>query len=448
MHNGKRLWSIFGPVILAFVLVLILFFMPLKDTHSLTTEKRAAVSLSPTIFNNQSLKTQALTDKRAKFVPFFGSSEFRRMDRYHPSVMAARYHDYTPFLFGSRGTQSLPQFFNINSMENAMQDQKAVYIISPQWFTKQGVMKPAFQYYNGSYANLTWLKHANPKSPYDRYVAKRLLKLNGDDGTVGEGAYKIAAGQSLSAWDRTVINTRITILAHEDTIFSKFQFNRNYEEHLLPNLNKLPSNRNYKNHIQSNVDKLPKKYNYHRLIAQAERVGGRDSNNNPFGIRNAFYQRRVKPRLKKLAGSQRKFSYTVSPEYGDLQVVLNQFKNTNSNVLFVIPPVNAKWEKFTGLNMNMYYRSVAKIKFQLRQQGFTHILDLSHDGNKPAFMEDTIHIGWAGWVKFDHETNRFISQKQPQPSYRMNEQFLSKRWANLNPTKQNLQNFKKQELQK
>lgn len=143
MHNSKRLWSIFGPVILAFVLVLVLFSLPIKKNHSLQTEKQAAVSLSPVVFKNQSLKKQALNDKRANFVPFFGSSELRRMDRYHPSVMAARYHNYTPFLFGSKGTQSLPQFFNINSMENQMTDQKAVYIISPQWFTKQGVQKQA-----------------------------------------------------------------------------------------------------------------------------------------------------------------------------------------------------------------------------------------------------------------------------------------------------------------
>ena len=127
-------------------------------------------------------------------------------------------------------------------------------------------------------------------------------------------------------------------------------------------------------------------------------------------------------------------------------MVLNQFKNTNSNVLFVIPPVNAKWEKYTGLDMDMYYRSVEKIKFQLREQGFTHILDLSHDGSKPAFMEDTIHIGWAGWVKFDRATNQFISTKQPQPDYRMNDEFLTKRWTNLNPTAHNLQEFKNQEL--
>lgn len=429
MHNGKRLWSIFGPVILAFVLILVLFSLPIKKNYPLQTEKQAAVSLSPVIFKNQSLKKQALNDKRANFVPFFGSSELRRMDRYHPSVMAARYHNYTPFLFGSRGTQSLPQFFNINSMENQMTDQKAIYIISPQWFTKQGVQTPAFKYYNGSYANLTWLQHANPRSPYDRYVAKRLIALIGDDGTVGAGARKIATGKSLSSWDRLVINSRVNLLAHEDAIFSEFQINQNYEKHILPNINR-----------------LPKKYDYDHLYSQAERVGKRDSNDNEFSIRNGFYNKRVKPDLNRLAGSQRKFNYTASPEYSDLQVVLNQFKNTNSNVLFVIPPVNAKWEKYTGLDMDMYYRSVEKIKFQLREQGFTHILDLSHDGSKPAFMEDTIHIGWAGWVKFDRATNQFISTKQPQPDYRMNDEFLTKRWTNLNPTAHNLQEFKNQEL--
>lgn len=429
MHNGKRLWSIFGPVILAFLLVVILFSLPIKKQHSLTTEKQAAVSLSPIVFKNQSLKQQAIGDKSHRFVPFFGSSELKRMDRYHPSVMAARYHNYTPFLFGSRGTQSLPQFFNINSMENQMTDQKAVYIISPQWFTKRGVETPAFKFYNGSYADLTWLKSANPHSAYDRYVAKRLLALLGDEGTVGAGAYKIASGKPLNSWDRLSINVRLNMLKHADALFSELQLNKNYENHILPN-----------------VKKLPKKYNYNQLYNGAVKTGEHDTTNNRFSIRNGFYTKRVKPHLKQLKGAQRKFNYTASPEYGDLQVVLNQFKNTNSNVLFVIPPVNAKWERFTGLDMKMYYRTVDKIKFQLREQGFTHILDLSHDGSKSGFMEDTIHIGWAGWVKFDRASNQFISNKQPQPHYHMSDKFLSKRWANLNPTEKNLQEFKSQEL--
>lgn len=427
MHNGRKLWSIFGPVILAFVLVLVLFSLPIENKHSLKTEKQAAVSLSPIVFKNQSIKKQALSDKKANFVPFFGSSELRRMDRYHPSVMAARYHNYTPFLFGSRGTQSLPQFFNINSMENQMTDQKAVYIISPQWFTKQGVLAPAFKYYNGSYANLTWLQKANPKSAYDRYTARRLIALIGKDGTVGAAARKIAAGESLSGWDRFVINSRVNMLQHEDALFSEFQINQNYQKHILPNINK-----------------LPKKYNYETLYHDAVRTGEHNTTNNRFRVKNSFYRQRIKPHEKKLAGSQKHNNYTKSPEYGDLEVVLNQFKNTNSNVLFVIPPVNAKWEKFTGMDMDMYYRSVDKIKFQLKEQGFNNVLDLSHDGGKTSFMEDTIHIGWAGWVKFDQATNNFISKKQPAPHYKLNDRFLSPEWRNLNPTPSNLAHFKEQ----
>lgn len=394
-------------------------------------EKQAAVSLSPVVFKNQSIKKQALSDKQTKFVPFFGSSELRRMDRYHPSVMAARYHNYTPFLFGSRGTQSLPQFFNINSMENQMTDEKAVYIISPQWFTKQGVQAPAFKYYNGSYANLTWLQKANPKSPYDRYIARRLLTLIGKDGTVGAAARKIAAGHALNSWDRFIINTRVNLLQHEDTLFSGFQINKNYQKYINPN-----------------IDKLPKHYNYNTLYQNAVKTGEHDTTNNRFRVKNSFYTQRITPDEKHLGGSQKNFNYTKSPEYGDLQVVLNEFKNTNANVLFVIPPVNAKWEKFTGLDMQMYYRTVAKIKFQLKEQGFTNVLDLSRDGGKTSFMEDTIHIGWAGWVKFDQVSNRFISNKQPTPKYKLNDQFLSQKWANLNPTPANLQKFKKQQLDK
>lgn len=431
MHNRRKLWSIFGPVILAFVLVIVLFSLPIKNHHSTAMEKQAAVSLSPIVFKNQSIKKQALSDKQTKFVPFFGSSELRRMDRYHPSVMAARYHNYTPFLFGSRGTQSLPQFFNINSMENQMTDEKAVYIISPQWFTKQGVQAPAFKYYNSLYANLTWLQKANPKSPYDRYTAQRLLNLIGKDGTVGAAARKIADGRSLSNWDRFIINTRVNLLQHEDALFSEFQINENYQKHIKPNINKLPEH-----------------YNYNALYQDAVKTGEHNTTNNRFRVKNSFYTKRIKTHEKQLGGSQKNINYTKSPEYGDLQVVLNEFKNTNTNVLFVIPPVNAKWEKFTGMDMQMYYRTVAKIKFQLREQGFNNVLDLSRDGGKTSFMEDTIHIGWAGWVKFDQVSSRFIDGKQPAPQYKLNDQFLSQKWAKLNPTPANLQKFKDQQLDK
>ena len=53
MTNKKKLWSIFGPVIVAALLAFIFFCLPWSGHHSAATEQRAAVSLSPTVFKNR-----------------------------------------------------------------------------------------------------------------------------------------------------------------------------------------------------------------------------------------------------------------------------------------------------------------------------------------------------------------------------------------------------------
>ena len=118
-----------------------------------------------------------------------------------------------------------------------------------------------------------------------------------------------------------------------------------------------------------------------------------------------------------------------SPEYNDLQLALDQFAKSKTNVIFVIPPVNAKWMEYTGLSQEMYQQAVQKIKYQLTTQGFTNIADFSQDGGKPYFMQDTIHMGWLGWLAFDKVVDPFVSNPQPAPSYQMNDRFFSQEWS-------------------
>ena len=77
----------------------------------------------------------------------------------------------------------------------------------------------------------------------------------------------------------------------------------------------------------------------------------------------------------------------------------------------------------------MYQKTVEKIRYQLESQGFTNIADFSKDGDKPYFMQDTIHMGWNGWLAFDKVVDPFVSNPQPAPEYKINERFLSKDWA-------------------
>ena len=46
-------------------------------------------------------------------------------------------------------------------------------------------------------------------------------------------------------------------------------------------------------------------------------------------------------------------------------------------------------------------------------------------------MQDTIHMGWTGWLAMDKVVNPFLSQKQATPSYHLNDQFFNESLGKL-----------------
>lgn len=410
----KRLWLILGPVFCAFLLVLgLLLFYPTQLGHNFTTEKKAAVTLTAEGFKSRTQKVRAFSDKEHNFVPFFGSSEWLRFDSMHPSVLAERYNrSYRPYLLGQRGAASLTQYFGMQQILPAIEKKSVVYVVSPQWFTKTGYNAGAFQSYFSS-DQLTSFLDQQEGTDYQQYAAQRLLKLY-PNVAMADSVKKIANHQALSSWEETKIGVSKGFNWRMDTLFSPFTstINENYDRLIKPQLGRLPNTFSY--------DVLEK-------IATAD--AKKYTSNNDLGIDNKFYNQRLKNKIGKMRGKQKNISYIKSPEYNDLQLVLNQFAASKTNVMFVIPPVNAKWMAYTGLNQDMYNKAVAKIRYQLESQGFTNIADFSKDGDKPYFMQDTIHLGWNGWLAFDKAVNPFLSHLQPAPTYKLNNQFFSKEWA-------------------
>lgn len=408
----KRLWHILGPVFCALLLVFgLIGFYPTTMNYSLPAEKEDAVALTKSNFKSKYKKTRALTDPNHRFVPFFGSSEWSRMDKMHPSVLAEAYkRPYIPYLLGQKGAASLTHFFGIQQIGKELDHKKAVYVISPQWFVAKGANAGAFQNYF-SIGQLVDFLQTQTGSTYDRYAAKRFLKMY-PDCALKSMVEKVARGEKLSSSDLKLLEWKDLIYQKEDAFFSHFSITNNF-----------------KNKVLSQVNDLPKPISYKKLGDIAIQDGKAATTNNDFGIENQFYNIRISHQLKRLKGSQKNFNYIKSPEYNDLQLVLNQFARSQTNVLFIIPPVNSKWAAFTGLDQDMYQKAVAKIKYQLQSQGFTNIADFSKDGNKSYFMQDTIHMGWNGWLALDEAVNPFLSKKKTLPNYTINDQFLTKAWA-------------------
>ena len=411
----KRLWQIFGPVICALVLVVVVIYCyPQGRKHNYQTDKRNAVTLTTANFKSRINKTNALSNKEHRFVPFFGSSEWLRFDALHPAVLAEKYdRNYRPYFIGQRGAASLNQYLGMQQMLPELKNGTAVYVLSPQWFTKKGYNSAAFQQFFSN-DQLSSFLNQNEADENSEYAAKRILEMKPEIAMKSQLS-KVAKGQELNAFDKTYVQFLAELNKREDALFSPFA---------------APNNANYDKKVLPYLKELPDEFSYEALDQVAVRDAEEHTKSNSFGIDDRFYKKRLSKKIGKLKGFQEHLSYEVSQEYGDLQLVLNQFAKLKTNVIFVIPPVNSKWMAYTGLNQEMYDATVLKIRYQLESQGFTNIADFSKDGDQAYFMQDTIHMGWKGWVAFDKAVDPFVSNPTPAPSYHLNDRFYSKDWAN------------------
>lgn len=411
MNAHKTIWQIIGPVIVAVALVAVVFIVPQGFGNvSKQTEQKAAVSLSTNVFKGNKIKSQAIDDG---YVPFIGSSELSRMDPLHPSVLAAKYHrSYQPFLLGKPGTQSLVHYFALSGVMRHLKNRKVVFIVSPQWFTKQGQMPTAFDYYYSPLETIHWLTHAHD-SVATRYAAQRLLTMPSasSDRIMKAAITNVAAGKAITSGQRTYLTTKEKLLVNADDLYSRLVSGRRLR------------------HIQQAEQQLPAHDSTAQLTKVANRLGAQATGNNRFGVKDSFYNLRLRGHnVQNLRQAERNFNYTQSPEYSDMELLLSQFAKYHVQVMVVIPPVNHKWAKYTGLSDKMYAQTDRKIKTQLQSQGFTHIVDLTHDGGQKYFMEDTIHLGWRGWLKMDQQVKPFLSRKQSPAHYRIQNRFFSRTW--------------------
>ena len=376
-------------------------------------EKYSAASISAESFKERSQKVRALTDPDMRFVPFFGSSEWMRFDSMHPAVLAEKYdRSYRPYFMGQAGAATLSQYFGIQQITSELENKQAVFVISPQWFTKEDHDPTIFQtYFNND--QLTAFLENQSGDAASQYAANRLLKQN-PGVSMKSIVEKLAKGEKLSEFDQSMINISSQLNEKQSAIFGQFSIRGRLR---------------YKDHVEKYLGSLPEQFSYEELEAIARKEGEENTTNNDLGVDNHFYNTKLKKDWKKWEGSQKNFNFLKSPEYNDLQLVLDQFAKSKVNVLFVFQPVNKKWMDYTGLSEEMYQHTVEKIRYQLESQGFTNIADFSKNGGDPYFVKDTIHIGWLGWLAFDKVVKPFLSNPTTAPNYQMNDRFFSQDWA-------------------
>lgn len=97
MKVRKKLFLIFGPIVCALMILLFVFSLPFKINFiSKPRVYEASLSQSTNVFKGTQLKKRALS---SNYVPFFGSSEWSRIDSFHPAVLAKKFTEIIDHFF-------------------------------------------------------------------------------------------------------------------------------------------------------------------------------------------------------------------------------------------------------------------------------------------------------------------------------------------------------------
>ncbi|MEO2078432.1 MAG: D-alanyl-lipoteichoic acid biosynthesis protein DltD [Bacillus sp. (in: firmicutes)] len=385
---------LFAPLILAFTLLLLLVLLPNQFIESLIPKSRinqAATELNPFMFQGKYVQQKMLEDPQ--FLPIYGSSELARLDRFHPSNYFKETNaDFTPFLIGRGGTESLIHLLNFSEHTNQLKGKKIIFVLSPQWFQPKGTDESHFVPNYSALQGYDFAFNHQIDPVIKKRAIKRLLTFSPiENDPILSTIYK--AEISKNVWTkREATIVRPFAYAYRDLLEKKDLYYT-----LVGG-------------IHRNRDLSPKvrDKSWGQLEAMANQFGKKRATNNPFDISNNQYNK-IKKLAPSLKGKKQGASYGKSPEYKDFQLVLDVLKENGAQPLFISVPVNGKWYDFTGFTKegrSPYYK---RIKNQIEAEGF-QIADFSNHEYDPYFMKDTIHIGWKGWVYTDRAIMDFYNQ--------------------------------------
>lgn len=355
-------------------------------------------SQTPVTFQGTILQEKAL--ESPDILPVYGSSEFSAVSEFHPSLLfEGKPTGFAPMLVGRGGTQDIIHALNMAALGDSLEGKKIAIILSAQWFTQEGIL-PA-------------------------YFKQNFSPLH---------AYRMVFNSALSAERKNQLIKRL--LEFPGAFEEETTLHELLKQHLQTSQTKTPNLRSMQLAAMGRVEMAAleaqdalKTINYSRLISEksaainasitapplaswlelkekAAAQGKKLTQNNSFGILDQYYSEHIHPKLSEQRNSAAQSEFYPSPEYEDLELLLNILQETKVQPLFIIVPVNGPWYDYTGFPIEerqAYYSRAEKL---IKDKGFevANFGDYEYDS---YFLQDTMHLGWKGWVNVDEALDRF-----------------------------------------
>ncbi|WP_407308106.1 D-alanyl-lipoteichoic acid biosynthesis protein DltD [Desulfosporosinus sp. SB140] len=358
----------------------------------------ASESQIPSLFEGTLLQSKALKDPNV--VPMYGSSEFGHGGPYNPTkLFADQPTGWTPYLVGHAGSLDLIQALYAGAQN--LKDKKIVLSLSAQWFGGNGIPQNTFAANFSALQAYSMIFNPSLTLQTKRDLAKRLIQfdevkktypiLDGllkyygqtDPGSIiMELVYWPAARIEMSALEIQDALKTIQVIQH------------------------LPAKEIAKNSSGTSQRALP---TWSEMQQKATADVQKNETNNPFGVVNNFYKQKIK-NPQSLKNSATKGHFYPSPEYSDLNLLMNVLKDEGADPIFLIQPVNGLWYDFTGFPKEQRQKYYSQVRDMANHFAFS-LADFSTHEYDKYFMDDPSHPSEKGWLEFDETLDKFVHQK-------------------------------------
>jgi D-alanine transfer protein len=356
---------------------------------------QSEVGFQGTILQEKAMESQDI-------LPVYGSSEFSAYSEFHPSrIFEGKPSGFAPFLVGRGGTQDIIHALNIAALGDSLKDKKIAIILSAQWFSPEGI---APGYFNQNFSPLhtyRMLYNESLSKSAKQQLSERLLEFTAtfDEHPTLQALLnqQVATRQTPSCQSVSLeVKGRIEMAELEardaaKTILLTRQMNPDY----------------IARNVTTTVPALPA---WSVLKAKATEQAKAATQNNKFGILDEYYTEHIQSKLTENQGSASKAALYPSPEYQDLELLLQILEDVNAKPLFIIVPVNGPWYDYTGFPAEERQAYYARIETMVRDKDFEveNFVDHEYDA---YFLQDIMHLGWKGWVYVDEALDQFYHER-------------------------------------